>query len=183
MPILKKTIVKLIFAALVAMPFWWANKTLDVQPAWNMLLGIVVLLTLVPGRQWERLPRFSPRLWQGGLFLGLFLLTIVLSVPTVTRHPVMATVLGVTWLALLGVSVAYQRPGAAVNLALATISVSVALFLANIAAGVVLARLDGGTAISDAAPVEPEVDPTPAATETAVPMPTDTPTPLTHARS
>lgn len=103
----------------------------------------------------------------------------------------MAVFYWLTWAALLGLSLIFGRPGAAVNLALAGFGIAFALVLANIAAGIMLQGIENQqtaaapptpTAVPPTAPTEapvntPEPSPTPPPFATATDTPEPTPTP------
>ncbi|MCP5094710.1 MAG: SGNH/GDSL hydrolase family protein [Chloroflexi bacterium] len=176
-----KLVIQLVFSTLIALPFLWVNRTLDIQPNWSTYLAILIAITIFPLSIWEKLPRLSSALWQLITFFGTALLVVFTTWTTMTRHPGIAVGFLLTWFALLGVSLAYKRPGTAVNLTLATTSILVTLIFINIAAGVVLNGLENQTQLAEIEQTEIEPEPTIAevVVETAVPQPTTTPRPPT----
>lgn len=169
-------------AGLVVWPFLWANRVLAASNLWAAGLVIGVLLTAVSPERWNRQNRLSPtilRLIVFGATGGLFFLA---GGSAIVAHSVMALVYGVTWLVLLGLSALFGRPGAAVNLALAALGIIFALFIANVAAGILLQGIENqqtaGVAPPTATPEPTAVpDNAPEPTPTSPPAPTATPSP------
>jgi lysophospholipase L1-like esterase len=167
---------RLVVAGLVVWPFLWANKVLAASDFWAVGLVIGVLLTAVPPQLWNGQNRLSPtglRLMAFGAVGGLFFLA---AGNAVSAHSVMAVVYIVTWLGLLGLSFLFGRPGAAVNLALAALGIIFALFMANIAAGILLQGIENEQTAA-AAPPTSLPEPTTAPVNSPEPMPTQPPAP------
>jgi lysophospholipase L1-like esterase len=165
----------------------WANDVLVVNGLWAGGLVLCGLLSAVPPLLWNRQNRFSPAVLRLIVFVVVGGLFFVAAGGAIAIHSVMAVVYGLTWLALLGLSVLFGRPGGAVNLALAGFGIVFALFVANFGAGILLQGIESQQTAA-AAPPAPTAEPlsvpanTPEPTPTALPSPTPdpniTPTPI-----
>ncbi|MFZ0544901.1 MAG: hypothetical protein WAM60_05660 [Candidatus Promineifilaceae bacterium] len=170
-----KVIIRLIVAGLIVWPFLWANKVVAASNPWAVGLVVGVLLTAVPPQLWRRQSRLSPGMLKLVVFVAAAVLFFLGGGKAIAAHSIMAVVCGVTWLALLGLSFLFGRPSPAANLVLAGLGVIFALFIANIAAGVLLQGIEGQQ--TAAAPPSPTQEPTTASIDSAEPTPTSPPPP------
>ncbi len=150
---------RFIFAWLVVFPFLWANGVLEISAVWSAVLWLGVVLTAVPDTLYQRLPRLSPLLWRiipMGLLIGLSLLgqTAVLHF-----HPTLTMAYFMTWLFLLSLNLLFSQSGAVAKLAMIAFGLLLALLIANLGAGIVLAQFEQA-----AAPLPPSPTPAPSTT-------------------
>lgn len=177
---------RLVFSALIAAPFWWANSILKISDVWTWMLVLVVIASALPDALWVSRRRVSPAVLRVIAFALLIALPLLTDLDTTRQHPMMAGLYAITALVLLGLSFVYSRKSAAANIGLALMGVVFAVVIANVAAGMVINILEQPrtqqvpptqqTEIVEATeiPAEPTDVPTEAPTEaaTAIPEPT-----------
>jgi hypothetical protein len=145
---------RLIFSTLIAYPFLWLNRVLNISPMGPYVMMLAVVATAVPITLYQKLPRLSPAVWRILLFVALA------GIGLLTQGFVgwITALFLITLLLLLALSFIYAQPGAAANLGLATFGLLFALFIANLGAGIVLAQLEQARA------TPPPPEPAPPAT-------------------
>jgi len=183
------TLLRLAFSILISFPALWVINTLGLGAFWYaaVIIGIVAsLLTTLP--LWDE--AWSP-VWVGVIYfaVSVMVLGFTLSEP-VPKIPSIILELA-TLLVLFALSLIYPRKDAAANLAMAGVSVVLAVIVANVGAGMYLQSLnrpaeqpdqepdadgaapeDGGNEVVEAAGEE---DPAPDEEEAPEPEPTEAP--------
>lgn len=169
---LSKLVPRFIAAALLGIPFLWANSLLEgaAIPTAAVLIGIVS--TLLPDRPWRHVPAISPVLAR--LLLYALLAGIGLSASSI---PFLRVSLVITLLILFGVSLLYRQPDPILKLASIGFGLTLALILIEIGAGFMLRRIETPV-MQAAAPTPQSATATLTFTTTLIPTtaPTFTPT-------
>ncbi len=168
---------RLLFVIIIPIPFLWANKILGVSTAWSVFLLFSMLLALVPESLWRHLPRLSSILWRSISFFILVLLPSLTDWPQLQRHPVMASLFGLSIISELVLSMIYRRPNGVLNVTMVVFGLGFALFFANVGAGIFLKSLTKSTLpeLPDSGEISPpEVEQVQVDNPTGTPIPTMT---------